>query len=75
MERQRLTRGLKSLVQQKQAVLRPNGKTVKKKYLVLPLKKHEKPRYLVVISENVDMVVTRFQIPREEPVVLIDYLR
>ena len=37
--------GRTTLVNMKGAVDRPNGKTVKIKYLVVPLKTQEKPKY------------------------------
>ena len=43
---QNLTKGRTTLVNMKGAVDRSNGRTVKIKYLVVPLKTHNKPRYL-----------------------------
>ena len=45
IERQRLTNGCINLVKQKQALLRPKGRTAKVKYLTTPEKGQAKPRY------------------------------
>ena len=45
IERQRLTNGRINLVKQKQALLRPKGRTAEVKYLTTPEKGQAKPRY------------------------------